>query len=82
MCSGGMFVQSSNFIRRHNLQKGSVSPIYVYGQEKTLQTVNLAKMNLAINGLRGEIKQGDSYSEIFMTVLASLTLSWQILHSM
>ena len=61
--SGGMFVQSANFIRRHHLQKGAVSPIYVYGQEKTLQTVNLGKMNLAINGLRGEIKQGDSYAE-------------------
>lgn len=61
--SGGMFVQSNNFINRHHLKKGSVSPISVYGQEKTLQTVNLAKMNLAINGLRGEIKQGDSYAE-------------------
>ncbi len=61
--SGGMFVQSNNFIIRHHLQKGGISPIAVYGQEKTLQTVNLAKMNLAINGLRGEIKQGDSYAE-------------------
>ncbi|MBP6236521.1 MAG: N-6 DNA methylase [Saprospiraceae bacterium] len=61
--SGGMFVQSANFIRRHHLQKGAISPISVYGQEKTPQTVNLAKMNLAINGLRGEIKQGDSYAE-------------------
>lgn len=61
--SGGMFVQSNNFIQQHHLQKGSVSPIFVYGQEKTLETVKLAKMNLAINGLRGEIKQGDSYAE-------------------
>jgi type I restriction enzyme M protein len=61
--SGGMFVQSNNFINRHHLAKGNISPISVYGQEKTLQTVNLAKMNLAINGLRGEIKQGDSYAE-------------------
>lgn len=61
--SGGMFVQSNNFILRHHLNKGSFSPISVYGQEKTLQTVNLAKMNLAINGLRGEIIQGDSYAE-------------------
>lgn len=60
--SGGMFVQSANFIKRHHHENG-ISPIYVYGQEKTLQTVNLAKMNLAINGLRGEIKQGDSYAE-------------------
>jgi type I restriction enzyme M protein len=61
--SGGMFVQSNNFIIRHHKQKGGVSPISVYGQEKTLETVNLAKMNLAINGLRGEIIQGDSYAE-------------------
>jgi len=61
--SGGMFVQSNNFIKRHHLQKGSVSPISVYGHEKTLATVNLAKMNLAINGLRGEVKQADSYAE-------------------
>jgi type I restriction enzyme M protein len=58
-----MFVQSNNFIIRHHKQKGGVSPISVYGQEKTLETVNLAKMNLAINGLRGEIIQGDSYAE-------------------
>lgn len=61
--SGGMFVQSNNFIQQHHLQKGAVSPIFVYGQEKTMETVKLAKMNLAINGLRGEIKQGDSYAE-------------------
>lgn len=61
--SGGMFVQSNNFIKRHHLQKGSISPISVYGQEKTLDTVKLAKMNLAINGLRGEIKQAETYSE-------------------
>lgn len=61
--SGGMFVQSNNFIIQHHKQQDGVSPISVYGQEKTLQTVNLAKMNLAINGLRGEIKQGDSYAE-------------------
>jgi type I restriction enzyme M protein len=61
--SGGMFVQSANFIQRHHLKKGSDYPITVNGQEKTLQTVNIAKMSLAINGLNGEIVQGDSYSE-------------------
>lgn len=61
--SGGMFVQSNNFIKRHHLQKDSSSPIIVSGQEKTLETVNLARMNLVINGLRGEIKQADTYAE-------------------
>ena len=35
--------------------------MFVYGQEKTLETVNLAKMNLAVNGLRGEIKKANTY---------------------
>ena len=33
------------------------------GKKKTLDTVKLAKMNLAVNGLRGEIKQANSYAE-------------------
>ena len=35
--------------------------MFVCGQEKTLETVNLARMNLAVNGLRGEIKQANTY---------------------
>lgn len=62
--SGGMFVQSANFIERHRheLQKDD-GDIFVYGQEKTLETVKLAKMNLAVNGLRGEVKQANTYYE-------------------
>jgi type I restriction enzyme M protein len=61
--SGGMFVQSAHFIEEHRkeLTKGVDSSVYVYGQEKVLETVNLAKMNLAVNGLRGDIKKGISY---------------------
>src|SRR6266404_853600 len=61
--SGGMFVQSAYFIEEHRkeLSKGVDSSVYVYGQEKVLETVNLAKMNLAVNGLRGDIKKGISY---------------------
>lgn len=63
--SGGMFVQSAQFIEhhRHELTNGDAGDIYVYGQEKTLETVKLARMNLAVNGLRGEIKQANSYYE-------------------
>jgi type I restriction enzyme M protein len=62
--SGGMFVQSAHFIDEHRKElKGSESGIFVYGQEKTLDTVNLAKMNLAVNGLRGEIKKANTYYE-------------------
>jgi type I restriction enzyme M protein len=60
--SGGMFVQSAHFIEEHRKElKGTDSDVFVYGQEKTLETVNLAKMNLAVNGLRGEVKQGNTY---------------------
>lgn len=62
--SGGMFVQSAQFIAAHrNEPKGAGSGVYVCGQEKTQDTVKLAKMNLAVNGLRGEIKQANTYYE-------------------
>ncbi len=62
--SGGMFVQSAQFIAEHRKElKGAASDVYVCGQEKTRDTVNLAKMNLAVNGLRGEIKQANTYYE-------------------
>ncbi|MBF0239888.1 MAG: N-6 DNA methylase [SAR324 cluster bacterium] len=63
--SGGMFVQSSNFIeqRKKEGKESEDANLYVYGQEKTLDTVKLAKMNLAVNGLRGEIHQAISYYE-------------------
>lgn len=67
--SGGMFVQSQHFIeqRREELEalgeQHDEAQLYVYGQEKTLDTVKLAKMNLAVNGLRGDIAQANSYAE-------------------
>jgi type I restriction enzyme M protein len=60
--SGGMFVQSAKFIEERK-QKSKDSSLFVYGQEKTLETVKLAKMNIAVNGLRGEIKQANAYYE-------------------
>ena len=62
--SGGMFVQSKQFIDAHRreLAAGATADdVFVCGQEKTLETVNLAKMNLAVNGLRGDIKQANTY---------------------
>jgi type I restriction enzyme M protein len=60
--SGGMFVQSAQFIEAHRKElKAADASVFVYGQEKTLETVNLAKMNLAVNGLRGEIKKANTY---------------------
>ena len=61
--SGGMFVQSAQFIEQHRQDAAADLDVYVYGTEKTLETVKLAKMNLAVNGLRGEVKQANAYYE-------------------
>jgi type I restriction enzyme M protein len=56
--SGGMFVQSARFVGEH---RKSTSGISIYGTEKTDQTRLLCRMNLAVHGLSGEIKEGNSY---------------------
>lgn len=63
--SGGMFVQSSYFVdrRREELHETDTKDLMVYGAEKTSDTVKLARMNLAVNGLRGEIRPANSYYE-------------------
>jgi type I restriction enzyme M protein len=63
--SAGMFVQSSYFVdrRREELHDTDTKDLMVYGLEKTSDTVKLARMNLAVNGLRGEIKSANSYYE-------------------
>jgi type I restriction enzyme M protein len=37
--------------------------ISIYGQERVVETVRLAKMNLAVHGLAGDIRQGNTYYE-------------------
>jgi type I restriction enzyme M protein len=61
--SAGMFVQSAEFIHQHQADKAADLDVYVCGTEKTLETVKLAKMNLAVNNLRGDIKQANTYYE-------------------
>jgi type I restriction enzyme M protein len=48
--SGGMFVQTENFITEHD---GSPTDVSIYGQESVEQTWRMAKMNLAIHGIDG-----------------------------
>ena len=62
--SGGMFVWSGKYVREHAEEAG-VDPndFVVYGQEKTRETVKLAKMNIAVNGLRGDVRQANTYYE-------------------
>jgi type I restriction enzyme M protein len=57
--SGGMFVQCAKFVERH--QGSAMKELSVYGQEQKEVTVPLAKMNLALHGLSGDIRLGNSY---------------------
>lgn len=59
--SGGMFVQSARFVTAH--RKNPASELSIHGQERVDATVRLARMNLAVHGLEGEIKQGNAYYE-------------------
>jgi type I restriction enzyme M protein len=59
--SGGMFVQCAKFVERHH--QSATRKLSIYGAEKTDDTVPLAKMNLALHGLSGEIRQANSYYE-------------------
>ena len=56
-----MFVHPSQFAERHRRSPGE--ELSIDGQEKTGDTAKLAKMNLAVHGLSGEIREGNSYYE-------------------
>lgn len=60
--SGGMFVQSAEFVKAHG---GKNTDISVYGQEFTETTWKLAKMNLALRGIEADLGQrsADSFTE-------------------
>ena len=49
--SGGMFVQSAKFVKKH--QGNPSGEISIYGQERMENTIRLCQMNLAVNGLEG-----------------------------
>jgi type I restriction enzyme M protein len=63
--SSGMFVQSVEFIRAHAKGNGNggkaKADISIYGQESNYTTWRLAKMNLAIRGIEGQIAHGDTF---------------------
>jgi type I restriction enzyme M protein len=63
--SSGMFVQSVEFIRAHAKGNGNggkaKADISIYGQESNYTTWKLAKMNLAIRGIDGQIGHGDTF---------------------
>ena len=57
--SGGMFVQSSHFIERQKLD--TAHRVTFFGHEKTVTTIRLARMNLAVHGLQGDIRDANTY---------------------
>jgi len=59
--SGGMFVHCAKFVERHH--KSATRELSVYGVEQKEGTVPLAKMNLALHGLSGDIRLANSYYE-------------------
>ncbi|RBI76175.1 SAM-dependent DNA methyltransferase [Roseovarius sp. TE539] len=59
--SGGMFVQSAHFIEK--MKANPNERVTFYGMEKNPTTIRLAKMNLAVHGLEGQIQKAISYYE-------------------
>jgi len=57
--SGGMFVQSARFVSEH--KKDPSRELSIHGHEKVGMNVALARMNLAMHGLEGEIREANSY---------------------
>ncbi len=55
--SGGMFVQSAHFMERHAQDPHELT---FYGHEKNRVTTRLAKMNLAVHGLEGNVEGGEA----------------------
>ncbi|OGP49968.1 MAG: DNA methyltransferase [Deltaproteobacteria bacterium RBG_13_43_22] len=59
--SGGMFVQSAHFVER--LKQNPAEKLTFRGLEKNATTIRLAKMNLAVHGLEGDIQKAITYYE-------------------
>lgn len=59
--SGGMFVQAARYMHKHNTDEADKMNFRCYGVEKEPDTVKLAKMNLLLNNVRGEITEANSF---------------------
>ena len=61
--SGGMFVQSGDFVNASGMNANSAMTFY--GQEKTEYNAQLCLMNMAVHGLTGVIKSGDEANTFY-----------------
>jgi type I restriction enzyme M protein len=80
--SGGMFVQSAEFVKAHTTGNGNggkaKGDISIYGQESNNTTWRLAKMNLAIRGIEANIvwsEQGSFHGDAFKDLRADFVLA-------
>ena len=69
--SGGMFVHSAEFVERAG--KNAANEISVYGVEKDNVTVNLNKMNLAVHGLSGDVREANSFYDRHQALFPTVT---------
>ena len=61
--SGGMFIQSGDFVNEAGMNANSTMTFY--GQEKTPYNAQLCLMNMAVHGLTGVIKAGESANTFY-----------------
>jgi type I restriction enzyme M protein len=54
-----MFVQSAEFVRRHG--RRPEREVSIFGTEKMADTLRLCRMNLAVHGLSGDIREANTY---------------------
>lgn len=59
--SGGMFVQAARYMHNHNASDKEMMNFRCYGVEKDPDTNKIAKMNLLLNNVRGEITEANSF---------------------
>ncbi len=59
--SGGMFVQAARYMHNHNANESEQMKFRCYGVEKEPDTVKLAKMNLLLNNVRGDITEANTF---------------------
>ena len=61
--SGGMFVQSARFVKEHH--KNPAAELSICGVEKTDETGRLARLNLSVHGLEGDIRHGGNVNSYY-----------------
>ena len=61
--SGGMFIQSGDFVNSHGMNANGAMTFY--GQEKVEYNAQLCLMNMAVHGLTGVIKSGDEGNSFY-----------------